>query len=332
MLQTIVFACLATTVQGLVRRRWSRPERMVGDLSVATLLLSMAFAVGVAADVIGFSFTRIYGGRFEGLYDNPNTLGMTAALVLPTAWGLWRHTKKSLYLLAMVPTGASILMSSTRTAAVAVAVGVLWVLLRKGALSVLLTAVGAAFAAVLVYLIAAVTSLEIPPAVASLLNRFTADQGGSLLNARMEAWSDAIALWRARPLEGWGYSAGPALFNSLRNSGMVTFTSDVVHDSYLQWLMELGLIGVVPLLVLLVTCAVAVFRCRLSSYGSGLVCTVVAGLLIQVTESAMFGTGQAYPFLFWIAVAAAVGSRQPPPADSPRLVLKAQSNSIGASR
>ncbi|MEU1399475.1 hypothetical protein ABZ403_25855, partial [Micromonospora zamorensis] len=39
---------------------------------------------------------------------------------------------------------------------------------------------------------------------------------------------------------------------------------------------------------------------------AGLVWLVVTGLLIQVTESAMFGTGQTYPYVFWTVVAAAL--------------------------
>jgi O-antigen ligase len=77
----------------------------------------------------------------------------------------------------------------------------------------------------------------------------------------------------------------------------------VVHNSYLQLLLELGLAAVAPLALLLLAVGRVALRAPVRRADSGLVWLVVTGLLIQVTESAIFGTGQTYPYVFWFVVA-----------------------------
>jgi len=310
--QTLALGFLTATVHGLVTRRWTDIERVADDLGVAAVLLAVMFGAGIVADWVGLGGTRtvagqvegvaVFGGRFAGLYNNPNELGMTCALVLPICWGAYRWTGKRMYLLATIPTAASLVLSESRTAAVAVICGILWVLARKGLFKVIPIAVAASFTACVSYLVAASASIPLPAVFSSLSSRFTANQGGDLLNTRTVAWNYAFTLWQREPVSGYGYGSGPSLFSAARRSGALNFAADVVHNSYLQWLLELGLAGLLPLAVLLLACAGAL-RARLDPLGAALVCTVVAGLLIQMTESGMFGTGETYPFIFWLVVA-----------------------------
>ena len=86
-----------------------------------------------------------------------------------------------------------------------------------------------------------------------------------------------------------------------------------------------SLVGLIPLIMMMLACASAVLIRGATGLATGLVPAVVAGLLIQMTESAMFGTGQAYPFIFWPAVAAALvlGSAAPIDTKQTRVTTRA---------
>ena len=308
-LQAIALAALATIVHGLVTRRWRTGERIAGDLSTAALALSALFAVGIGASALGLVDPSTAGTgatpRFRVLYDNPNSLGISCALVFPILWGLWRHSRRRVYLLAMLPTAASLIMCQSRTSLVAVGIAFAVVVARNSAGRTKVV-VGAVVFSVAFYAVSILGLVGSAPFATNLAERFTTNGGNGLLTDRMVAWGAAFDQWQANPVGGVGYSAGPALFASLRDAGRLVFSPDVVHNSYLQWLLELGILGLLPLLVLMRACGAVAFHGRLNRLGSGLVPAVVAGLLIQLTESAMFGTGQAYPFLFWLVVTGAL--------------------------
>lgn len=319
--QTVALALLASLVHGLLTRRWTVQTRMSADLGAAVLLFAGLFLAGILAWLAGVPGTQTYGGRFQGLFSNPNTLGMIGALVLPVSLGLWRHTKSQLYLAAAVITAAAVVMSNSRTAATALILAGLWVLIRarnSRAIAMLLpiTILTAGLSS-----IGLLMGVAVPAPVVSLLARFTANEGGDLLNSRDIAWVNARRLFLERPIEGYGYSAGPSLFSSQRDSGQLLFASDVVHNSYMQWLLELGLMGLVPLLLLLALFLRVLLARPTGALSGALQWLVLTGVLVQFTESAMFGTGQAYPFLFWVMVAAALvdkrhhysGSLEPAP-------------------
>lgn len=305
-LQSVALAALAATLHGLATSRWTSPAQIANDMAAPSVLLAVIFSAGLVGDVVGLQGTRAYGGRFQGLFDNPNTLAMTAALVLLILWGLWRSSGKAAYLLFAFPTAASLLLSESRTAAVAVAVAAAWALMRQGPSRAIPKLIIGACVLLTVYLAVAIMNPDSLSVVLGVTDRFAANEGGDLLNTRTDAWQDAVALWGQQPLVGQGYAAGPSLFETLRTSGALAFGRDVVHNSYLQWLMELGILGLIPLTLLVGACVVASVRTVVGPLGRGFASATTAGLLIQMTESSMFGTGQVYPFVFWFAVLGAL--------------------------
>jgi O-antigen ligase len=300
----------------LVTRRWIESHRIPGDLAVAFFVLVSIFTASIAADVVALPDTRTFDGRFQGLYNNPNMLGMMCLLALPIGWGLYAHTRRKRYLLGLIPTALAVLMSQSRTGIIAIGLGALWILLRKGPRAISQAIGVLAVGAVLIEVVG--MRRQASALVDPISSRF-ADNQGDVFNGRMLGWRDSLQLLQARPTTGYGYAAGPTLFENSRATGVVSFSLDVVHNSYLQWLLELGAVGLVPLLALLFVCVWAVLRGDLGGIGAGLVWAIVAGLLLQTTESAMFGTGQTYPFVFWLVVAGALvrtATKIPPPEPS----------------
>lgn len=316
LLQSMVLGSLAWLVHGLVTRRWQDEAKTVADLGIAGLTFATLFAVGIAADAAGVLPAFAPGtpdadrARLRGYFDNPQALGITATVVLLVLFGVWIATKNHIYLIAIVPCAWSVLASESRTGEIAIVLSLLWVALRDRARVKHLVGVMLAALGVVIGVWGGFVSAS---ALSSPFTRFTADQGGGLFNSRNVAWNLALTEWRHQPVGGFGYGAGPALFHHLRETGVTRFVADVAHNSYLQWFMETGIIGLIPVAIVLTVCFSVVFRSRIAGLNGGLVAAVFAGLMVQFTESAMFGTGSNYPFLFWPVVAAAAIRRPAPP-------------------
>ncbi|MGN9777931.1 O-antigen ligase family protein [Micromonospora sp. H33] len=190
------------------------------------------------------------------------------------------------------------------TALLAVAIGGCWALARGG-LPATARAIGIAVpVALTTYFLGGFDHLRNAGWVDSLAGRFITPDGSDVLTHRPVAWQLTTDLLGARPAEGYGYAVTGSLFEAIRQSDFFDFPVNSVHNSYLQWLLELGVVGGPALLLVVAVCLWAVIRGRLAGIGAGLVWLVVAGLLVQTMESAMFGTGQPYPYVFWLGVAA----------------------------
>ncbi|MFV2101279.1 O-antigen ligase family protein [Micromonospora sp. LOL_024] len=303
--QAAAMLLFVALIHGLVLRRWVDRSRIAGDLGVAYVVLTVSIIVSLAAAFGGVDSAWAFDGRLQGIYANPNLTGLLCAVTLPLGWAVYRQTRRRPVLLGFVPVAVALVLTESRTALLATVVGAVWAIARHGAGSVARLA-GASAAVVGVSYLAGATALVVQAEwVGSLTQRFTDPAGGDYSSGRTGAWHAAVQLWGDQPVVGYGYSAGPRLFELTRGADLFGSAVNYVHNSYLQWLLELGLVGAVPLGAALTVCMWVVLRAPLAGVGGGLVWLVAVGLLVQVTESAMFGLGQPYPYVFWLAVAAA---------------------------
>lgn len=304
--QSVALVLLVALVHALMTHRWQNRSLIAGDLSVAYWVMSASFVACLAANVVHLEGTRTFLGRFQGIYSNPNTMSYLAALTIVLGWGLWRHYKHTVILLPIAPAVACIFMSESRTALATLVIAVMLVILRAGTGGVARAAFIGVLAVVGVVVVGPSLGISTPSPVVQTTDRFTQHQSGNLLNDRTEAWRGAIRLWEQQPITGYGLQAGEELFASSRQAGTLNFELDSAHSSYAQYLLELGLVGVVPLLFVLASVLWAFFRERPHGLGVGLLGVIVAGLGITFTESALLGTGQPYPYIFWLCVAGAL--------------------------
>lgn len=313
----VALLLLAALVHVLVRRRWPDRTIMMADLRVVYLVLSastvISLGLGLADGTLVAAMSSIE--RFQGLYNNPNMLGIVCALTIPLGWAVYRQSRRHAALLGMVPAAACLLLSQSRTALIAVLVGALWIVLRYGLGRMVRLAAGVTAMLLVAHLFNLLPTIFAAPWMRQFVLRFTDPAGGDLSNGRTQMWQATVDLWwQNRPTLGFGYASRNHLFELAGYDEFLGTGVSVVHNSYLQLLLELGLAAVLPLVLLLVAAGRVVLRAPVGRAGSGLVWLVVTGLLIQVTESAMFGTGQTYPYVFWSVVAAALlhlpGSRQ----------------------
>ncbi|SCG49903.1 O-antigen ligase family protein [Micromonospora rifamycinica] len=302
----VALLLLAALVHVLVRHRWPDRAVMLADLRMVYLVLS-----GSALISLGFGFAdgTLFAAlsqtdRFEGLYNNPNMLSIVCALATPLGWAVYRESRRRWELLGVVPTVACLLLSQSRTGLIAVLVGALWVVLRHGLGRVVRLGAGLAVGLLVAYLFNLLPVIFAGTWMRRFVLRFTDPTGGDLSNGRTEMWQATVDLWwQNRPTLGFGYASRNHLFALASLDESLGTGVSVVHNSYLQLLLELGLAAVAPLALLLLAVGRVALRAPVRRADSGLVWLVVTGLLIQVTESAIFGTGQTYPYVFWFVVA-----------------------------
>lgn len=299
----LALVMLSAMLHLLATRRWTRHSRIEGDLRVAFVILSASAAASIVASLVGLPNALTYQGRLQGVFFNPNALAMAAALAVPLAWGLYRGTGRLRYLVAAMAPLYAIALSGSRTSmlAVLIALAVMFLHSTLNVRSIVPALYGVAGAVVLYV----ASGLQVDGIQS--LNRISDRSVG--LNTRSDAWASAINFWQERPLQGFGYQAGETVFADRQGLTGFYFERTSVHNSFLQALLEVGLIGLLILTYLTTQVVMAVFRSPGSGFNYGLLGVTITGLAIQITESAVFGTGQVFPWVFWLAVVALVLGR-----------------------
>ncbi|MEE6274104.1 O-antigen ligase family protein [Georgenia sp. MJ206] len=315
-LQTIVFAVLVANMQTHMTRRWHHPGTILHDMR--TIYWVIASTV-VASLALG---TQV-GGRLSGIYDNPNTLSLMAAMTVAIGTGLLAHRGSWLVLFVTTLSAVALLMTESRTAFAGLVLALAWVGLRRRAfppwavMSALFVA-ALSTAVLLVY-----GRIPLP----SVVTRFQGGQPEGVLSYRDIAWNHAVDLWQQQPWTGYGFRAGEVVFQ--QNRHLTAFSSDGAHNSYLQTLLEVGVIGFIPFAVMILALVRAVWTVSFSGIGAGLVALVIVGLAMGTAESALFGVGQAMSWTFWLGAAAAcavapaqASSESPLPVRTKRILVK----------
>ena len=201
------------------------------------------FALLTAGLLVGFAWydyvpgTRLGNGKNV---LNPNTIGLVSVSVLLTAMSIRTLV---LRLVVMGPIACIIVMTGSRTAAVAAVVGlamILWLRLRARRRPVLLLAgIG--------LLLAVGITILYGDVVYRTLDRFfglsTIDRGfGSGASGRVTAWKETWELFVRNPVLGVGFRAHEYLLKAGSSS----------HNGYLAALAEVGMLGFLGVLFLVV--------------------------------------------------------------------------------
>lgn len=296
--QAALFIALVLIMRRLVARRWIDRKALVGDFSVAVTVLSLSMLIGIAAHFAGLLPTT-FSGRFQGLFNNPNLAAIIALLTMFLAWGLFLESRGVLRLLLVVPPFLTIALTETRAAFVAALIGVIWMGARAGWRMFFLTA------AILATVAALGAPLWMP-----VIDRFGVISAGDAFAGRTIGWETALHLLTLRPV-GYGWATTQSVFASAYDSGLSAFRPQSAHNSYLQLLLEVNWVGAAILALVLIGVVVLIFRQRPTGIEVGFSGAVVAGLVIQASESPLFGTGQPYPWLYWFAIAGLMAMHRP---------------------
>lgn len=276
-----------TTIAALAVARLARNDRALplraltfalGAILAASIVFELVVAVVVRAPILpvfpidvvpgreipdAFYWSRallLEGGRIQGIVGNANLLGFIALLGAVVGVATVRtHVVPRWVAVATAVLGALVLVltrsSTVLVAAAAVAVvAALVVCFRAGRSASLRRRVGWALVAVLV-VGAAVGALFARPLLAAI--------GKSPdLTGRLDIWAAVLGLFGDRPVAGWGWigywQPWIPLFDDLAERRGVVYLQ--AHDAYLDVAFQVGTIGLLFFLALLVTTAARALR------------------------------------------------------------------------
>ena len=304
------------------------------------LILSLSHDLAVQAA------STQYPARYRGLGQNPNTVALLLALVIPlTLWTFDRTGTilgRSAAVAAFVLLDGSIVASGARGPLLAGFVGSLvYLVVRAGSTRARLVSV--AVAILVLALDAGLT--QIPKALKPVpsstaphpsapaarrpnveLVRPLSDEVGASGSAsiqrslfgtsgRLRAWHGALDQAAHRPLAGYGFGAEDRVFAD-RYYG---FDSSLPENSYIGMLLQLGVAGALAFATLLAAIVAGGARVLRGSAPGRLEATacaavVAAGLVLALTQSYLTSVGNVATVTFWVgALLLTAGSFVRPP-------------------
>ncbi|HYJ85233.1 MAG TPA: O-antigen ligase family protein [Pyrinomonadaceae bacterium] len=281
---------------------WSYAEKR-GDQNVVDALLSAGLTFLVASWVLMpiFEGMRQPDGRFRGLMENPNSVGLLTALLLPLALfrslsrrGLLDHLLLALMLLSLA-------LSGNRSGMIAGFVGAMFVLWR--ARSRMRWVVGAA---IIVIAMSFYTDPFLPESWYD--NSYVRPESIATGSGRVEVWPIAMEIVEERPLMGFGFGTEELLLEShgFDASSFLEHRGAYFHNSYLGLVAQTGYIGATAFFLPLFVFGVWQFwksrqetQLTLTPALQG---TLLCGLILCTAESWVYSMGNPFAFPFWVSV------------------------------
>lgn len=200
------------------------------------LLYTLAFSGAMLGGRLG-TFGLVHGGgllnqSYGYVYDN-NELALAIAMLMPICWYCRQATRKRWFkyflVFAILTSGGAVIMTNSRGASIAMGTIFLVLLLRSrrrfGFLLIAVLAIGPTIYLVRDQYFNRMATIE----------HYEDDESAA---NRVDLWKAAIAMWEDYPLLGVGF--GNRNFVRLSERYMQRRNINVVHNSYLQMLVDSG--------------------------------------------------------------------------------------------
>lgn len=290
----------------LTRRRWS------GD--TATLIADLRLIVNTVGVVLGASYVCTvlaaapgfaYGNRYQGVFQNPNTVGQMAVVALVILLSLPNRRAGGRFVIAALLL-SGIILSGSRTSLIVFLIlcfmHVMRIAHNRGISS---TTVVASVFLVAGVIASALFSPRLFARTADLLGEQVRLGGQSgdpfALSGRGELWQRSLSAFLEAPIVGHGLN-GSRFVVSIGGGELKQ-----AHSSYLEVLLDLGIVGAILLGVALAIGVRRSFSCFNSA--PWLANGILAILIMSLTESIFFGISSIVAVLFWLFLIVAGTSR-----------------------
>jgi O-antigen ligase len=235
-------------------------------------------------------------GRFRGMLENPNTLGLLTALLLPLVLyrALTMRTRWAIIICAMMI--VSLILTASRASLLAACVTSTLMLARARSRWLVLP-IGAAIAISLGF--AGLIPLPFN------LDEYVRVKHLATGSGRLEVWPILLDYIRERPFFGYGFGTEDRLLAVVnRSTYFAEFRGGYAHNSYIGLTLQLGLVGsatfFLPLALLLWNGLSDMLRARELERHHAFTMTLLAALILSLTESWIYSLGNAMAFPFWI--------------------------------
>jgi len=290
--QGLVFAFVALFLCLTATWRWSRRDVLRGDLATVFAAACAAQLLGLLANLTGVPWAVGATGEFQGLLSNPNFAGMLSAVTIPLVFFLsegLEGVRRLALLGGTLVLAWAMILSGSRGALLGCLVGLVAAAFspteRRRAARI-------AWAGSIVALLAVILD---PRLLSGVTGFFASKTHGDFTSGRYEIYRILLSRWRSRPIFGTGF----------HTAEIYGIRGVLGHNIYLTVLAELGIVGA----SLFLTLIVAGWR---SGAKSGperpLVGPAVAVLVVELTESSLFGFGNSTALFFWMLLFAFAAS------------------------
>jgi putative inorganic carbon (HCO3(-)) transporter len=294
-------AYVRMVVVGMIIPLLIQTEQQLRTL-VVVITLSMGF-LGLRFGAFGIlhggaRFTQGYGGMLSG----NNELGIAFAMITPFCYYAGRLTSawwlKIIFWGMTVATIAALVWTYSRGAAVALVAVLLLITLRSKHRIVALVSI-VLVTAPIVYLV--------KDTYVGRMATITAPGEESSARSRFEFAQVAIAMWQDYPLFGVGF--GQQNYSALSSSYLGYDSHLVVHNSYLQTLVDSGIFAFLIYTGLLfgtiIWLGISVRRARRNSPGLALYPMIFQTSLVAFAVSSTFGSREGFDFYYIVLMCAA---------------------------
>lgn len=344
--RTFTIAALFIAGYGLATlggRPHAAAETILGSVLLGALAVAVASLIAVvfARSHAILPATAGAGWRFQGVGQNPNTVPMLLAVAYPLALGgvlSSRGRKRWLLVTALLLMAGEVAVSGSRGALIAGTAGALVVALalagtwrRRGLLVVAVLALAATCAGANKLQGSPTSVATTAPAVASSghvqrtrgidaeqVLRLEDELGHPPLGAyrppvprtflgssgRAQAWSGAFKQAAQRPVDGYGFGTEDKVFVDR----FYAFEGNFVENSYLSMFLQLGAVGVVAFIALILFLARDALRACTASRrdarapAAAAAGALLAGVTIGMTQSGLLSVGNIASVGLWMSV------------------------------
>jgi O-antigen ligase len=281
---------------------WRYAGRKGEERVVELIMLAALVVLGGGLLLYPVRGSLMSGERFSGLMENPNSVGLLTALMMPLAVErlLSRGRFRDFLLVTVMVVG--VVLSGSRGGMLATLIGTTY-LLWKAHKRVFVVGLLASLAATILILLSP-REREAEMVVDPYLRVETLASGGG----RVEVWPIAIKMIKQRPLLGHGFGTEDLLFQSYGYDpeSFLQHTGSYLHNSYLGLTAQLGLVGAVTFFLPLLLFAYHRLRGSLGNahleVTHALEGTLVAALVACFFESWIYSMGNSQAFPFWICL------------------------------
>ena len=297
--RSLPFAALFAFLLGLYF--WLKDaDRLERLLSLLFYVIVLLVFVNLLSTVLlpSRAWSSIMNSRFQGLWDQPNTMGGFCMIAYPFC--LWKYERSSgrhrwlvagtlaALILMHILTGSR---SSMLAAALATSV---WLVFAKGMLK------GALF--MLIVVLVAVVLVQVKP---ERLEREGVD-GFSGLTGRPDLWDAAYTLFTERPLLGYGYDVEGAVFTDPRfyDRRLALWSGSPrvsMHNGYISVAIGLGIVGLALWSAVLFVPLVRGLRLPAGDYKALVLSIMAACLVVNFSESLITGGRSFGAIVYWIS-------------------------------
>lgn len=271
-----------------------------GPQKVIYLMLNVMRLIFIVSFLMIFVFPqRVFlSGRFSGIFQNPNSLGIACAVFLPLVLWQFLETKKRtvLFLFFFMLTGLFLSASRNSINASVIALGY-FIYVRSKKYKPLIFFTSVSLILILVWVIQ--TSAKL------FFHAYYRAETISSIGGRIGIWPIALNLITLKPILGYGFGVEERIF-SFKHAMLAGQLASYTHNSYLGILLQLGIAGFalffIPLFILLFKELFSRQDTPVPSLRYALRASFIAGLLCAIFESWVYSVGNAQAFPFWIMV------------------------------